>query len=129
MSGLKGQDRTPRAPVRERRNSDNLFSVVEFIDPNEPIQIGDEGTFVLQLSATGGLQTVSAELGIKLDANMGLVLSGDGLAVSIGPGIEFNAGDVAVDLLTDGGLAFTGNELGLDFDEFYRRVLTWGGLL
>lgn len=81
MSGLKGFQRTPRAPVRERRNSSSLSSFSQFIGAGEIVQLSDLGELALRLAAAGGLENSSGSLTIKLDGSK-LTLSAAGITVN-----------------------------------------------
>lgn len=142
--GLSGQDRSPRAPVRERRNFDNLASVLEFIGLAEVIQINGSGELTLALATDGGLENDSAALTIKLNpTDPGLVLAAAGLSVAVqgvldidgagvflnfGNGLENNAGSLDVALATNSGLSFAAGDLTLDLDTDPGLVLGAGGV-
>lgn len=49
MPGFKGQIREPEADPRARRNSQNLATSVEFINPGSIVQLDGDGTFTLNL--------------------------------------------------------------------------------
>jgi hypothetical protein len=131
MAGLRGQDRAPGAPVRERRNFDNLSAVLEFIGANEVIQVNGDGHFTLVLKSAGGLENDAGELAIKLAATPGLVLAAGGIAVLLDPtepglqlttglkvllaatpGLEFSTG-LRAKIKTDGGLVLDADGLSL----------------
>lgn len=132
MAGLSGQDRSPRAPVRERRNFDNLSAVLEFIGPGEVIAVSGDGVLTLTLATNSGLANLSGALSVLLDpTNPGLVLSANGIAalvqgvlsvdasgvlVNIGSGLENNAGNLAVALAANPGLEFSSGDLRVQLD-------------
>jgi hypothetical protein len=140
MAGLRGQDRSPSAPVRERRNFDNLASVLDFIGPDEVIQVDEEGVFVLILKSTGGLLNDAGQLSIKLDTNPGLGLSAGGIKVDLRdtiPGLELVASGLGVLLdstepglqLTSGLKILLASDPGLEFSSGLRaKIKSSGGI-
>jgi hypothetical protein len=82
MAGLRGQDRAPRAPVRERRNADNLATNPEFTAPGEVIQVDGDVVFVLVLADAGGLANDDGELIVLLATNPGIEFD-EGLRVKV----------------------------------------------
>lgn len=138
MAGLRGQDRTPRAGVRERRNFDNLASVLEFVGAGEVIQVNPDGVFVVVLRDDGGLENDAGELAVLLDpTEPGLQLSNDGLKLLLAsdPGLELSSGlraKVAAPIIRDSsgiGLALATNPaLELDSDALRVKVKSGGGI-
>lgn len=144
MAGLRGQIRDPQADVRVRRNFDNLAEVLQFISPNSPIQIGDDGTFELVLTPDGGLHVVSGGLAIELATVSGLSLTGGlhvvaagvlettagGVVLNFGDGLEDQGGSLAVSLAANPGLEFSAGDLralvagvlGLDASGIHLRL-------
>jgi hypothetical protein len=132
MAGLQGQDRAPQAPVRERRNFDNLNNALEFIGPGEVIGISGDGFFVLKIKDDSGLANDAGELAVLLDpTNPGLVLNAAGIAalvqgvldidasgilVNIGNGLENAASALAVALAANPGLEFATGDLRVQLD-------------
>jgi hypothetical protein len=109
MSGLKGFQRTPRAPVRERRNSSSLSSFTQFIGASEVIQLSDLGELTLVLASDGGLEkNASNELAVKLNAtNPGLQLAPAGISALVQGVVAVDASGIKINLGTgvqnDGG--------------------------
>jgi hypothetical protein len=119
MGGLRGQARAPQAPVRERRNFDNLSEVLEFINPDSPIVVDDDGYFALTLGDPSGLSDTGGELAVAVQGVIGLDASG--VKLNIGNGLENDTDNLAVSLATDSGLEF---ELG----DLRVRVQADGGI-
>lgn len=102
MAGLRGQIRLPRADSRARRNSTNLASQVDFLDPNEVIDLTPAGKFTVNLDEDGGLVVTSGELGIDLIASSGLTLSASGLGVDVQGVLAIDASGVKLNFNTAG---------------------------
>ncbi len=111
MAGLQGQDRSPRAPVRERRNFDNLASELDFIGLGEVIGISGDGELTLKLGTDGGLTNTGGELFVEVQGVLDIDASG--IFVNIGDGLENAAGDLAIALAADSGLEFNAGDLQL----------------
>jgi hypothetical protein len=68
---------------------------VDFIGSDEVVGLTADGYLTVALDEDGGLQTTSAELGIKLNAtNPGLVLSSDGIAALTQGVIDIDASGI-----------------------------------
>lgn len=97
--GLLGQDRTPSAETRVRRNSQAFqtpFGIVAaggglttaddgtlIIDAGEGLDSSEAGGLFVDLAATPGLEFSSAQLRVKIKANGGIVRDADGLSIAV----------------------------------------------
>lgn len=144
MPGLKGQMRTPRAPVRLRRNAANLATQVSFVDPAlSVIHMANLGYLVLALDAAGGLgATPTQDLTVKLETVSGLSLTTTGLKIGVvapitlgtsdisltlaaTPGLELNSGALQVQVPTGNLTVRDATGIHTDEDELFRRAEMW----
>ena len=98
MAGFRGQVRVPAVGrPRERRNSTNLASNVQFINPNSAIQVDGNGKFSLVVAS--GEPFTQSSAGLAFTVGDGLEKTGLAVAIDLAasnPGLQFSSGDLAV---------------------------------
>lgn len=128
MAGLKGQVRTPGQDVRVRRNSSRLADDVEFVSSSGMLRLDATGVITLYADADA-FQEASNELQLLLQASGGLeASSGVGIKLQADPGLVLAASGLAAELKASGGLAKDADGIYIDLDATPGLALAAGGL-